>query len=1786
MFCVVPRAKEALTPVLDATTVVELREAIQLTISRCVPNASLIKVFLRDPLTTHLVDENCRALPSSRFISDILQQRGKTEVTINHNQDSIRELLGTQYNNDGNTNSSVLLLPVPERGSHKKIGLIVVVSQAVSLSSVDPKRVNLCVKQISMSYEVIRASLNKDTSPNVASLLSLMQLCGELNDQDAAKLEIKVMRYLQEQTEAESGFLLLLVPETQMLFCQAVGDSVLQEEVRFAGPSSCFGIALETKQPITLDDIPLDRRQEVEKIIRRQIHSLLCVPVCINDSKDLLALACVVNKCNHQEFTETDADIIRQCFKYTATVLTSTLAFQNERKLKNQTQALLQVARKLFTRLAQAELEGGSQRPRTVDAINSYIQHRAESCDVPTNCCSPHTTQAMPCDQCSSLSCTRNLFGSLPPHQSYQCQRGAIDNTCVLVPMSTLHHLKDTEHLYGLYSAEAKEAWTSECTQESRRRTHASRLVNAVDRSSLDETEDQYMTPDSSPERCRTCNAQTQTYIGSGQEAVSSTHSKTVGKTNESQKHQAGRMRTSTPVTANAVPSLSHTSFGNTSNVRTLGPQKSDTLKLFSQKDLRNTFNVRSCTPTTNNSGSTPRALRNASRVKQKNPCSLPVNMKEPCHDPHDIETSKLANKFEKNLEWMEVLFENMDDFGNLFSAESFIDVGEQGSIAEARNLVTDMWHCMREFPLSSTDDPCLSFNLGLQNKSLHDMQMPPYCGRLSRKKSVDTSVASEASVHSQQSAIRKTFKEKTLHPKSEQCPLGYDSSKMFASKTDIVQSLHHKPNTGLKCHELNATNKPLTMVPDYSTTFYSNQKPHNAVDSLSASAAFCLVPYALSDSDSYYSLSDDDSSFASCGKVDGLYLSESCEAFATDSHRCAGKDEKNLNENLKVLGHLISPTKRDWLQPLWKCPEVRDTSPLSGNHSLFSCEDEADLQCFEDDEQADFYLAHQPEGEENTRNRGTAETDFAKTTLLFEELSNVTSKCELETDRAQDASMSLDEVKEESQARYHERFCEDMTFHTTEPFSSVEKVFVDPSSEKEIHGCSTGSHVKKRLDYSPSKLCAEEMSFQNSFSEIVGVCPELADVQREVLKAGQEELTLEAVGCIKEKGKSLCGFSEEKNAFNTSSKLFAEQKVCGKTWSYEDNSQTMYEIKCEHTTKAVPKVHYSAKKQLTDHASMAQCRGESYNIWMKLESDDMEEHNFHENLVETSTVWKKVKAFKEESNCVKGENINDPKPEKSVDMELDYEKDVTIVDEVNIQYSPSVSNIETTMSQDVQHFTVSSDLETSKETKVLYSGTTSDTSDIETTMSQDVLYCTGSSNLETTEEAKVLYSGTTSDTSDIETCMSQDVQYCTASSYLETSKDTKVLYSGLTSDIETTLSQDMHYCTASSDLETSKETNVLYSGTTSDTSDIETAMSQDVLYCTGSSNLETTEETKVPYSGSTSDTSDIGTCMSQDVQYCTGSSNLETTEETNVLGTSSDIETTMRQNVEHCTASSDLGATKETDILPYESASNIEATIRHGVHPYSGSTSDTSDIRTCMSQDVRYCTGSSNLETTEETNVLGTSSDIETTIRQDVEHCTASSDLGATKETNILPYESASNIEATIRHGVQYNRASPDPETRVENSLFYSTISVIETAIEAEMQPSTASSDLETTKEGVAYYHVIASNIENDALDNAEEPDVENVKKGYFHYSMHVSDIESMPERHEMVNKAGFDAKSISNDGSWFRTEFQGRENATEGITTRSPSGREVCSSGLEVGYVPSDGKFISEVPKTDEQC
>ncbi|XP_076446351.1 cGMP-dependent 3',5'-cyclic phosphodiesterase-like [Babylonia areolata] len=336
---------DAFIPILDAASVSELREAVHTYLKQCLPKLEQAQVFLKNPVTEQ-IEANGAILPSHGVIWDAFHKSTLDVCPVPDSPDPVLEILQLQSSDS----YQVILLPISTKQQGSSLGIVVACTKSDGLLKEEEKGLGILAKQVSMAYfSVQQAELMSLTDSS--QLESLITLCGELYDQDAATLELKVIRYLREQTKSESGFLLLVVPETLELISQVVGSTILPEEKRFPGLWSCFAQALETKLPMFLEQIPMDRRKEVEDIVGLKVHSFLCVPVARKGSADLIALACLVNKANGQRFTDSDIQIVQQCFKYTATVITSTLAFQNERKLKIQTQALLHVAKQLFTRL-------------------------------------------------------------------------------------------------------------------------------------------------------------------------------------------------------------------------------------------------------------------------------------------------------------------------------------------------------------------------------------------------------------------------------------------------------------------------------------------------------------------------------------------------------------------------------------------------------------------------------------------------------------------------------------------------------------------------------------------------------------------------------------------------------------------------------------------------------------------------------------------------------------------------------------------------------------------------------------------------------------------------------------------------------------------------------------------------------------------------------------------------------------------------------------------------------------------------------------------------------------------------------------------------------------------------------------------------------------------------------------------------------------------------------------------------------------------------------------------
>lgn len=177
----------------------------------------------------------------------------------------------------------------------------------------------------------------------------LLQLCGSLFDESTAYLQKKVTQYLEEETGAQTAFLLFVSDDQDELCCKVVGRKILEESVKFPIQSNSFSTAITEKRPLTLEDIKNEQSEIISSMMDDPLLTLLCVPVIHPHNEDKVSiLACLVNK---ENFDEEDTDIVVECFTYIAPILIKSLAFEEEKRLRKQCQSLLTVAKNLFTHL-------------------------------------------------------------------------------------------------------------------------------------------------------------------------------------------------------------------------------------------------------------------------------------------------------------------------------------------------------------------------------------------------------------------------------------------------------------------------------------------------------------------------------------------------------------------------------------------------------------------------------------------------------------------------------------------------------------------------------------------------------------------------------------------------------------------------------------------------------------------------------------------------------------------------------------------------------------------------------------------------------------------------------------------------------------------------------------------------------------------------------------------------------------------------------------------------------------------------------------------------------------------------------------------------------------------------------------------------------------------------------------------------------------------------------------------------------------------------------------------
>uniref|UniRef100_A0A8B9QYE9 Phosphodiesterase n=1 Tax=Anas platyrhynchos TaxID=8839 RepID=A0A8B9QYE9_ANAPL len=358
----------SLGAVIDVSS---LRDALRDAVLSLLPKVEHLYIYLLDGDTRLTCDDPPHELPAEGKLRDAVRKQKRVECGGLPPTELQGQKLGPLAAPLA-PGTQVLIIPLVDKDSGAVVCVLLVHCSPLSDSDeqnlralerhtlVAYRRVQALQKlqpwpQVSLSTSSSQTSLAKAEKAPEGSYSELdckiLQLCGELYDLDAASLQLKVINYLKQETQSLCCCLLLVSEDNHQLFCQVVGDRVLEEEISFSLTFGRLGQVVEDKKSITLKDISEEEHKQLNSMLGTEVTSMLCVPVISRATSQVVALACAFNKLSGESYTERDEHKIQHCFCYTSTVLTSTLAFQKEQKLKCECQALLQVAKNLFTHL-------------------------------------------------------------------------------------------------------------------------------------------------------------------------------------------------------------------------------------------------------------------------------------------------------------------------------------------------------------------------------------------------------------------------------------------------------------------------------------------------------------------------------------------------------------------------------------------------------------------------------------------------------------------------------------------------------------------------------------------------------------------------------------------------------------------------------------------------------------------------------------------------------------------------------------------------------------------------------------------------------------------------------------------------------------------------------------------------------------------------------------------------------------------------------------------------------------------------------------------------------------------------------------------------------------------------------------------------------------------------------------------------------------------------------------------------------------------------------------------
>ncbi|KAK2176621.1 hypothetical protein NP493_652g04022 [Ridgeia piscesae] len=293
-------------------------------------------------------------LPKEGPSWEAVQKRKRMSVTNLSPADPLSGLLPSGTGKARRERSKVVCSPVTDKDSDSVLALLVVECDA--LTPEEHSYLTFFENQLLVSYKRLSRTVRWSPLVNGEKQVddkSILQLCADLHDADSETLQLKLLSYIAEMTKASAGYILFVDTDCKEMFCQVIGERVLSHEWRFpiGNFEGCYGKLLVTKMPLQLCDMTKEEQEELEKYLGLHLRSLLCVPLLSPLTQQVVAVMCMVNKMAGKVFAQEDVAAINYCFQFTAAMLHSALALAKARRQQSQTQALLSIARNLFTHI-------------------------------------------------------------------------------------------------------------------------------------------------------------------------------------------------------------------------------------------------------------------------------------------------------------------------------------------------------------------------------------------------------------------------------------------------------------------------------------------------------------------------------------------------------------------------------------------------------------------------------------------------------------------------------------------------------------------------------------------------------------------------------------------------------------------------------------------------------------------------------------------------------------------------------------------------------------------------------------------------------------------------------------------------------------------------------------------------------------------------------------------------------------------------------------------------------------------------------------------------------------------------------------------------------------------------------------------------------------------------------------------------------------------------------------------------------------------------------------------